>query len=439
MNLTDRVRGVLTGSPRAPGPVAASSAPPQPNATSGLLERTLGGEWRVGPDGPCFIVERSIGASGFVGRQCVGDIAARFRRDGHQAALLTGGALTRAPFVFVDLETTGLSGGAGTFAFLVGCAWFTAEGSFFTRQFLMTSPASERALLQAVAAELQQAGALVSFNGKSFDAPVLETRYLFHRLPWPGAATTHVDALHPARQFWGEPPTRSNCSLTTLEAQVLGAGRGTDIAGFEVPARYFHFLRTGDASPLAAVLEHNRHDLLALAGLTARLLDWLIVDPTEVEDAQAACALGRIYWRAGSEQRAEAAFTKALELTGGGRDRRELRLAALHALALCKRRARRHAEAASLWSELLETPGCPPSLARAAAEALAIHHEHRARNLPAARAFAARSLNGTATAAWRDATQRRLTRIDRKMERGVGRTVIDPPMQTLWMAAGMAD
>ena len=87
--------------------------------------------------------------------------------------------------LFFDLETTGLSGGAGTYAFLVGCGWFDDDGAFVTRQFLLRGFADERPLLERVADELARAGALVSFNGKSFDAPLLETRYLFHRLEWP--------------------------------------------------------------------------------------------------------------------------------------------------------------------------------------------------------------------------------------------------------------
>src|SRR5213079_2321368 len=94
------------------------------------------------------------------------------------------------------------SGGAGTHAFLVGCGWFEADGGFLTRQFLMVRYSDERPLLATVAGELARAGALVSFNGKSFDAPVLETRYLFHRLDWIGGGMPHVDVLHPARRFW---------------------------------------------------------------------------------------------------------------------------------------------------------------------------------------------------------------------------------------------
>src|SRR5262249_51802352 len=153
----------------------------------------------------------------------------------------------------------GLSGGAGTHAFLIGCARFDDDRGLVTKQFLLTRPADERPLLDLVAAEIADAGALVSFNGKSFDAPMLEPRYLFHRLDWPGEGVPHVDALHPARRFWP-----GDCSLVALERQKLGARRVADVPQAEIPARYFHFVRTGDARPLVAVLEHNRRDLLTL-------------------------------------------------------------------------------------------------------------------------------------------------------------------------------
>src|SRR5439155_5978386 len=139
-----------------------------------------------------------------------------------------------------------------------------------------------RRLLETAAADLARAGALVSFNGKSFDAPVLETRYLFHRLPWPGGGMPHVDVLHPARRFWGD----GECSLVALERQLLGVRRVGDVPGFEIPARYFQFIRSGDAAPLAAVLEHKRLDLLSLAAFTALLLHVTHAGPDAARDAR---------------------------------------------------------------------------------------------------------------------------------------------------------
>ena len=439
MNLTDRVRGVLKTSTNA---AAGSSSPvPAPANVSLLeeatLERSLGGEWRTAGGGRYFTVEHHVPGDVVHGRTLVRDMAARLERHCGQASLLTGGAAARIPFVFLDLETTGLSGGAGTYAFLVGCGSFTDNGAFVVRQYLMTSPHDEPVMLQAIARELETAGALVSFNGKSFDAPVLETRYLFHRLAWAGAAVTHVDALHPARQFWGESAPKSSCSLIALEAQVLGARRVGDVPGVEVPARYFRFIRTGDARPLVAVLEHNRLDLLSLAGLTARLLDIVAGEPSAIEDAREAYALGRIYRRSGLDGRAHDAFARALDLANGRRFRgaaNDVRVATLHALALSDRRARRYGDAAARWHALVDMPDCPPHLLRAATEALAIHHEHRVRDLPVAKAFALQSLDDEAGSTWRRAVERRLTRLDRKIDRNLGQGVVDLPMQMLWSA-----
>ena len=171
----------------------------------------------------------------------------------------------------------GLSGGAGTYGFLVGCG-FDEDGGFVTRQFMLVRLADERALLTSLADELSRAGALVSFNGKSFDAPLVETRCLYHRLAWTGAALPHLDMLHVARRLWkrgdevaGGAPLpaawESGCSLGALERQLLGHRRHGDVSGFEIPQRYFQFVRTGDPRPLVPVFEHNRLDLLSLAAL----------------------------------------------------------------------------------------------------------------------------------------------------------------------------
>jgi uncharacterized protein YprB with RNaseH-like and TPR domain len=414
--LADRLRGIV--SPRGAHTVVPSGpAPARTAASAPDLERVLGGEWRNLDGCRSFVVERVIDAGAACGSTRVGDLARRHERAAAQAPVLSAGAPARAPFLFFDLETTGLSGGAGTYAFLVGCGRFAADGAFCTRQYLLTSFADERPMLAAVAAELAGAGALVSFNGKSFDAPVLETRYLFHRLQWPGARLPHIDVLHPSRRFWRESPDpkgspiASSCSLTALEQQVLGARRSGDVPGFEIPARYFQFIRSGDARPLGAVLEHNRVDLLSLAGLSSRLLHLISEGPAEARDGREAFALGRTYARAGMESRAIEGYQRALAMSPRPANRLEI----LKSLALTYRRLRRYEDAAASWREVLETPGCPAPSAREATEALAIHHEHRARDLAAARSFALKSLDQQARPAWNDAVRHRLARIERKM------------------------
>ncbi len=409
--LADKIRGIVA--PRADAPPAAvpATAPSrqQPGASTSL--DLLGGVVRD----DVFVVERRVDGSTRHGRHLVGEAAERLDAAAEHAPLF-GAAQARPPFLFIDLETTGLSGGAGTHAFLVGCASFAPDRSFVTRQFLMTHFAGERALLAAVARQVDAAGALVSYNGKSFDAPLLETRYLFHRLEWGGSRVPHVDALHPSRRFWGG-DTEAGCTLQSLERAVVGCRpRVGDVPGFEVPSRYFQFVRTGDARPLAQVLEHNRLDLLTLAIVSARLLHLARVGPDEVQVGAEALALGRVYARAHLEDRARASFRRAIDLSrapAGAFD--PVRVDALRLLALAWRRVRQYDEAARCWRALIDTRGCPPGVRREAAEGLAIHHEHRVRDLDGARTFALESLDVESRPAWTRAVEHRLARLDRKL------------------------
>ena len=421
-SFADRIRGIVGGTSVSKGAAVSDPPglpdPPAPPALSDLAA-ILGGEWRGG----CFIVDRRWDRSALHGRERIGALAERLDRASGEAPLFSNGSAARPPFVFFDLETTGLSGGAGTLAFLVGCGWFEQDGSFATRQFLLARHADERTLLEAVAAELARAGALVSFNGKSFDAPLLEGRYLFHRLPWRGRELPHVDVLHPARRFWKE--GSDGCSLQALEKQLIGLRRKGDIPGFEIPALYFRFVRGGHAAPLESVLEHNRLDLLTLAAITARLLHLARTGPAAIADAREAVALGHVYARASRqvpdeaeyEARARVCYRRALERCRSPRGAYDpVRIDALRAQALACRRARLHDEAAAAWRELMEMRGCPPPIAREAAEALAIHHEHRVRDLESAKVFALQSLERDSRPVLASAARYRLDRLERKLE-----------------------
>jgi len=438
-SLADRIRGIVTphaGRSHLPASAALPAYPALPAPPAQLDLSTLAGEWRDG----CFVVDSRWDPSARYGKEAVGTFAQCLDEASGEAVLFAGDPPARTPFLFVDLETTGLSGGAGTQAFLVGCGWFEADGGFMTRQFVLTRYTDERAMLETVSGELARAGALVSFNGKSFDAPLLETRFLFHRLPWICGRLPHVDVLHPARRFWkprgsspeglrymsgegsvAQPfraarPDGSTCSLASLERQIVGARRAGDVDGFEIPGRYFQFVRSGDGQPLKAVLEHNRLDLLTLASLTAQLLHLTRTGPAGARDTREVLALGHVYARAGLEERARAAYRHAIDRCRSSRGAYDpIRIHALRMLALAWRRARRYDEAASCWGELLHIRGCPPLVEREATEALAIHHEHRRRDLSSAKAFALRSLESGAQPAWRDAVQHRLARLERKM------------------------
>lgn len=345
------------------------------------------------------------------------------------------GAPTDGPLLFFDLETTGLSGGAGTLAFLVGCGWFEEEG-FRTLQFFLSGYEAEHELLQHLTALVGRFNGLVTFNGRTFDVPLIETRYLFHRLESPFASLPHFDMLQPARklwrrrggatrahrqrwtgQSWGE---AASCSLGALEEAILGVQRFDDVPGFEIPGRYFNYLRTGNLEPLQAVFEHNRLDLLSLAALTALAAQMTDQGPGGVPSPHEALAMGQIYERLGRLDEAGACFTRAAGLgeAAWGVETIDpvIRADALRSLALHHRRERRHDEAAEAWRALIDC-GAGEAYAQEAREALAIHHEHRARDLAQARAFAERALETERDAARADALRHRLARLDRKLSR----------------------
>jgi uncharacterized protein YprB with RNaseH-like and TPR domain len=382
------------------------------------VAETLGGEWRDEHGHRFLVVDRKYAPGYRHGQVAVMDSVPPWPQFSVLAApapseLTRGRAEGR--LVFLDLETTGLAGGAGTYAFLVGLAWF--DGAVFrTRQFFLSSYTAERALLAAVAGNAADAGALVTFNGKSFDLPVMETRFVLHRMTTPFAALPHVDMLHPARRLWraeDEDGMSGDCRLTTLEESLCGHRRDDDVPAFEIPSRYFHYVRTGDARPLAAVLEHNRLDLLALALITAHASQLLDQGPAAARTAREALGLGRLYERAGMIVQACACYMRADELPGEVTTRAE----ALRWYAVLSRRARRYEDAAGAWRRALGLRRCPPAIAREATEALAVHHEHRARNLHEARGFAMRSLQFNITVARQHAVQHRLARLERKIGR----------------------
>jgi uncharacterized protein YprB with RNaseH-like and TPR domain len=388
----------------------------------------IGGRPIDGPSGPCLVVERRYEAERCHGGLRVGDCQvadddALRLLDPALAPAVEDGDCGR--IVFLDLETTGLSGGAGTVAFLVGCGYFDL-GAFQVRQFLLTSYAAERALLGAVAEFVGPASLIVTYNGKTFDLPVMETRWLFHRIAPPFEGKRHFDMLHPARRLWRDRWGRaseaddgersrsaqdggesSDCSLGALERALFGVRRAGDVTGFEIPSRYFRFLRSGDARPLEPVLEHNRLDLISLAAVMSRALGL-------VRQGEAACrtphecfALGRVYERAGRYDAAASCYRRAAADPG-------LRARALQRLAVRLRRDRLYGEAAHVWEDLLGDAAAEP-LRREAAEALAVHHEHRLRDLRAARRLALAALAASRDAAGEQALRYRLARLDRKI------------------------
>ena len=469
--LSSRLRELLRSTP-APAGARDSAAPLNEGAPAAGARRELTYETEEaaglpsGADRGCVVLERRYGLEMPHGREAVARYADALARGVPALAVLAAderaaaapreartvrldwgggrrltddrrrvGVPAAGPLLFFDLETTGLSGGAGTLAFLVGCGFFDEDG-FHTRQFFLSGYEAERELLDTLAALAGRFGGLVTFNGRTFDVPLIETRYQFHRLESPFAEMPHFDMLHPARKLWrrrniaqpshrerwsdGRPGEGASCALAALEEAILGVERFDDVPGFEIPSRYFAYLRTGDLAPLAAVFEHNRLDLLSLAALTAIAARMADEGPAGAPSAHEALAMGRIYERLGRWDEADRCFSRAAGLGDApweGRSiDRELRADALRHLALERRRQRRYEEAADAWRRLLETEA-GPGFTREARRALAIHHEHRVRNLEEARRHAEQALASEQDPAEADALRHRLARLDGKLDR----------------------
>ncbi len=274
--------------------------------------------------------------------------------------------LTRA--VFLDTETTGLSGGTGTAAFLVGTGHLEGD-RFVVRQYFMRDYNEEPALLARLAADLAAFSGVVTYNGAQFDLPLLETRYRLDRSPSPFSSMPHLDLLQPARRLW---KARFDCCrLQTLEAGLLGVLRVGDVPGQEIPQIYFRYIRGRGAGSLGRVLQHNYVDIVSLAALLSLALDW--VGGAEPEDARDAYSLGRVFERARLYDRAEAEFQRALRLRPG-----RLEIPVLMRLGYRVKRRGDHSAAARLWERAAQQGEC-----RAFRE-LALHHERRRRDLDAA-------------------------------------------------------
>jgi tetratricopeptide (TPR) repeat protein len=238
----------------------------------------------------------------------------------------------------------------------------------------------------------------------------------------PFADTPHLDMLHTARRLWqSEDDAARGCRLVDLEDALCGFRREGDVAGDQIPSRYFHFVRTGDARGLAPVFEHNRLDIVSLALLTARAAALLEAGAVAAATPREALGLGRLYQRAGLLDEALACFRRAAGIgsppfADAPRHAGDLatRAQAVRAYAVACRRLRRFAEAASAWRTLLAIDGCAPALVHEAMEALAIHHEHRLRDVIAARGFALGSLGLGISQARQRAVHYRLARLERK-------------------------
>lgn len=363
--LADRLKslGVKKGAENLP--------PPKPH-TVFAIEDVVAGRLVTKTGGSTFLCENC-----FTSDYIHGQVGLQFQTPLHVIAEWAGSkdiSQNRLDdFAFLDTETSGLAGGTGTFAFLVGVGRFIGQ-DFQLVQFFMRDPFEEPAMLLALEEFLAPCKTLVTFNGKSFDAPLLATRYTLQGWPSPMNNMSHIDLLHLARRLWRDRlPSRT---LGNLEVQILGAKRSEEeIPGWMIPQMYFDFLRDGDARPLKRVFYHNEMDVLSMAALL-NLVTNLLEDPQGERNTPASdrAAMGRLYEDLGYLDLADQYYTASLNAGLPA----ELRLKTILALAALRKRRGDHSRSLPLWVQ---------AAGEACVEAhieLAKYYEHRVKDIAAA-------------------------------------------------------
>jgi uncharacterized protein YprB with RNaseH-like and TPR domain len=268
-------------------------------------------------------------------------------------------------WLFLDTETTGLMGGTGTYPFLVGIAWWDA-GGLEVEQFFMRDYSEEHALLVTLAERMAERRILVTFNGKSFDWPLLETRYRMTRKLAPPTPRAHLDFLHPARNLWRI--RLGSVRLAELEKHVLGWDRGADLISAMIPQFYFDYLRGGSPEPLVQIFLHNQMDLRGLAGLASRILSILAEPDTHGQDGLELFGVSRICERRGETARARKHYAESIAADLPPETNR----AARKSLARLAKRERNFSLALELWESVLGNS----REGFEAYEQLAIYYEH---------------------------------------------------------------
>lgn len=321
--------------------------------------------------------------------------------------------------IFMDCETTGLSGGTGTMAFLVGIGYFTETG-FRLEQCFMRDYDDEEPMLRYLDGLFRNAATIVTFNGKSFDVPLLRTRFISNRIPFRLDGAVHYDLVHAARRLWRL--RLKDCSLTNIERRVMGLERHGDVPGADIPQIWFDYLRTRDACDVKRVFYHHRMDILSLVTMTAMLASCLGAAPEEeIDFVEDRLSIVRLHYRQKHFDVAAQHARRLLESETDDYVRREC----LELMGYAFKRLEDWDRMVEAWSLMLRDY---PDALLARAE-LAKYHEHRSKNLNEAcriceetlQLFGVRESSGPGEdleSLQSEDFQHRLERLRRKLSRG---------------------
>jgi hypothetical protein len=382
-SLGERLRAAYGGRLRAPSGEREPDPTPRQGWPEGTLDDALPGAELRTAEGTCWLYRQRYSLERLHGRLPLGAYVGlpgqAFGLLGRAPEARSEAGLDPRELIFLDTETTGLAGGTGTLVFLVGLAYLDGE-SLVLEQLFMREPAEEPALLAGLAERLASFRHVATFNGKSFDLPLLETRRVLARMGRLWDPEVHLDLLHPARRMWRW--RLASCALTSLEQAVLGYERIGDLPSWMIPATYSSYVHGADRNGIRAVFEHNAQDLLSLTVLLARL-GAAVADPLGAGlEADELLAVARLYGERGQHGAARELLEAALDRADAS-----LRAQAQHLLAVAARRSGDRERAAELWAELAHGPTALVGLVE-----LAKHHEHHRRDLAAALAVVEQAL-----------------------------------------------
>jgi uncharacterized protein YprB with RNaseH-like and TPR domain len=305
-------------------------------------------------------------------------------------------------WVYLDTETTGLAGGSGTYAFLIGIGYVTAEG-FHLKQYFLRNPGEEASALEALKQDLEEFDVLVTYNGKAYDQPLLETRYRMTRQRPPFDRLAHMDLLYGSRRLWKL--RLESCRLVELESQILGVEREGDVPGELIPYLYFDYLRKQEIFRLVPVFHHNAIDILTLACLTA-IVPYAFRDPSEARLKHGAEMVGIARWMRKADRLEEAVAWMRAAL--GRKMKDDLLFRTMWDIAQLERKLGREQGALSMYTELAS---CRNPHRVEALEELAKHYEHKERNPVVALAFTEQALKLCPS----PELQHRAARLERKL------------------------
>jgi uncharacterized protein YprB with RNaseH-like and TPR domain len=285
--------------------------------------------------------------------------------------------------LFIDLETTGLSGGTGVIPFNVGMGYYR-DDKFIVGQYFLGEMAEEERMIQELAEFFKEMDfkSVVTYNGKSFDIPLLETRFILHRRPFLLSELPHLDFLFPARRLWSH--KYESCRLFHLALNVVQTGRTEDIPSAEIPWRYFQYLQTGNYDLIEPILYHNQEDILSLLGLVVIGAHIFSEDPELcMGDAMDFYGAGKVMASAGDMEKSVQFFQKALD----GNLTDEVSVETKKRLSFHFKKHQDWDSAVPIWKEMTSTTVVTQAQLFSFRE-LAMHFEHRLKNLKEAKRIA---------------------------------------------------